>query len=415
MTLGEPKPDFVLSKVLAMLVRDIPGVEQEVSRYQVVRKEIGRAGARTKSAGSMGSNSSGGGEDPIGEEENKRVHRMATEWESSKRVRRGSLMNDGSTPEHDTLEALEDRPISLDGIQLDLSSIPKTFMAELQSELECQVCVQLFYDPITTPCGHTFCKKCLARSLDHSDKCPLCRSDFPSFTYFQQQPVNSTTLALINLAFPFLAAERNSEAEDKSNTLDTAIFVCTLAWPNLPTYIHIFEPRYRLMMRRVMDGDRHFGMVLPSRDGGISEYGTMLYVQSCNMIEDGRSIVETMGSYRFRLLEHGTHDGYTVGRIERVDDISPEQESELERLALERNPADYDADAPRGPPEPPTGAPGSGAPPAQQAIELSTDQLMNVCLEFVQTLRTGSAPWVLQRLNNTSESSSLLRVCRSLY
>lgn len=87
-----------------------------------------------------------------------------------------------------------------------------------------------------------------------------------------------------------------------------------------------------------MDGDRQFGMVLPSRnDGGLSEYGTMLQVQSCNMIEDGRSIVETVGTYRFRVLEKGTYDGYTVGRIERVDDISQEQENEMERVALARN------------------------------------------------------------------------------
>lgn len=258
--------------------------------------------------------------------------------------------------------------------------------------------------PITTPCGHTFCQKCLARSLDHSDKCPLCRSDFPSFTYFQSQPSTSTTTSLISTAFPLLSVERKAsiEAEQRSNTLDTPIFVCTLAWPNLPTYIHIFEPRYRLMMRRVMDGERQFGMVLPSRhDGGVSEYGTMLQVQSCNMIEDGRSIVETIGTYRFRVLEKGTFDGYTVGRIERVDDISSEQEAELEAAALARNPPEAEMRRRRVPTSPPPGAPGQGQPPAEQAIELSTAQLMNVCLEFVQTLRSGSAPWVLQRLNNT--------------
>lgn len=64
-------------------------------------------------------------------------------------------------------------------------------------------------------------------------------------------------------------------------------------------------------------------MVLPSRGTGsdhlqgVMEYGTMLEIQSVQMLPDGRSMVETVGSHRFRLMEKGSLDGYTVGRIER--------------------------------------------------------------------------------------------------
>jgi Lon protease-like protein len=47
------------------------------------------------------------------------------------------------------------------------------------------------------------------------------------------------------------------------------------------------------------------------------DYGTMLQIRRVQMLSDGRSFVETMGSYRFRVLERGSLDGYTVGRIER--------------------------------------------------------------------------------------------------
>ncbi|MCJ8734578.1 hypothetical protein PDJAM_G00237050 [Pangasius djambal] len=43
------------------------------------------------------------------------------------------------------------------------------------SDFECSLCMRLFYDPVTTPCGHSFCKNCLQRSLDHSPQCPLCK------------------------------------------------------------------------------------------------------------------------------------------------------------------------------------------------------------------------------------------------
>lgn len=50
--------------------------------------------------------------------------------------------------------------------------------------LECPICYDVFSDPITTPCGHTFCKKCLEdvqffKRTDSSSKneltCPMCR------------------------------------------------------------------------------------------------------------------------------------------------------------------------------------------------------------------------------------------------
>jgi Lon protease-like protein len=47
------------------------------------------------------------------------------------------------------------------------------------------------------------------------------------------------------------------------------------------------------------------------------EYGTMLEIQSVQMLPDGRSMVETVGAHRFKLLEKGSLDGYTVGRIEK--------------------------------------------------------------------------------------------------
>lgn len=47
-----------------------------------------------------------------------------------------------------------------------------------------------------------------------------------------------------------------------------------------------------------------------------SEYGTMLEVRSVQMLPDGRSMVETWGASRFRVVEKGTRDGYMVGRVE---------------------------------------------------------------------------------------------------
>ena len=44
-------------------------------------------------------------------------------------------------------------------------------------------------------------------------------------------------------------------------TKNVPIFVCTMAYPTVPCPLHVFEPRYRLMIRRsIQTGTKQFGM-----------------------------------------------------------------------------------------------------------------------------------------------------------
>jgi hypothetical protein len=43
----------------------------------------------------------------------------------------------------------------------------------------------------------------------------------------------------------------------------------------------------------------------------------MLKIQSVKTLHNGRSMVETRGTYPFQIMEHGTMGGYMVARIER--------------------------------------------------------------------------------------------------
>jgi len=46
------------------------------------------------------------------------------------------------------------------------------------------------------------------------------------------------------------------------------IFVCTIAFPSVPCPLHVFEPRYRLMLRRCLEHNgKEFGMCMPEKDG----------------------------------------------------------------------------------------------------------------------------------------------------
>ena len=53
-----------------------------------------------------------------------------------------------------------------------------------------------------------------------------------------------------------------------SETETLPVFVCTMAYPTLPCPLHVFEPRYRLMIRRCMESGRRFGMCSPAEEEG---------------------------------------------------------------------------------------------------------------------------------------------------
>ena len=50
------------------------------------------------------------------------------------------------------------------------------FAGELYEELTCGVCLDVLEDPVSTPCGHTFCRACIIKSLHRRKECPMDRT-----------------------------------------------------------------------------------------------------------------------------------------------------------------------------------------------------------------------------------------------
>ncbi|XP_026727892.1 uncharacterized protein LOC113494001 isoform X3 [Trichoplusia ni] len=182
------------------------------------------------------------------------------------------------------------------------------------SDMECILCCDTFTNPVTTPCGHMFCRICLERTMDYKKRCPLC---LRSLELFKLSDTRDTALVQ--------AALKSINVVNVPTPLEPdliPIFVCTVAYPSVPCPLFIFDPRYWLMIRRVLEsGSRRFGMVACDRGKSYVDYGTILEVRDCVHLEDGRSILSTIGLSRFKVIERGVRDGCEVARILRIADV----------------------------------------------------------------------------------------------
>ncbi|KAI0417707.1 ATP-dependent protease La domain-containing protein [Xylaria grammica] len=284
----------------------------------------------------------------------------------------------------------------------------------VRTEVDCQVCYAILLDPMTTACGHTYCRTCIYRILDHSDLCPICRRaiSIQAQADARTSHSNRRLVSMIKGFWADLVALRlqayRLERQANHGGFDVPIFVCTLSFPSMPLFLHVFEPRYRLMIRRAMEGDRTFGMVLGKSAHGsdgpdFMELGILLRIVSIEFFPDGRSLLETVGVSRFRITQHGFLDGYVVANIQKIDDISLAEEEMLEasELSRENDTVGLEAqDSTLGP----AGVPPSTVPPSPSAIPtgdldtISTRELVDFGVDFVRRSQQESVHWLAARL-----------------
>jgi len=106
--------------------------------------------------------------------------------------------------------------------------------------------------------------------------------------------------------------------------------------PAMPLPLHIFEPRYKIMIRRCLDEKLGFGMVLASNQS-IAKVGCTAAIQRIiKEYPDGRLDILTEGRSAFRLTEVLEEKEYYEGLVEYLTDepseISPAKETELFQL-----------------------------------------------------------------------------------
>ncbi len=99
-------------------------------------------------------------------------------------------------------------------------------------------------------------------------------------------------------------------------------------FPGRPLPLHIFEDRYRLMINTVLEGDRKFGVLLwnPTISKSVN-IGCATEIGEVVKLKDGRMNIMTVGLQRFRIVEIVKQQPYLVGKVEWLDDLTPDAET----------------------------------------------------------------------------------------
>ncbi|KAI3960436.1 hypothetical protein MKW92_036013 [Papaver armeniacum] len=97
-------------------------------------------------------------------------------------------------------------------------------MDKLREELSCAICLEICFEPSTTPCGHSFCKKCLKSAADKcGKKCPKCRQLIGNV---RSCIVNTSLWNTIQLLFPQEVEARKAVAA-KNSREEVNVFIST--------------------------------------------------------------------------------------------------------------------------------------------------------------------------------------------
>ena len=100
----------------------------------------------------------------------------------------------------------------------------------------------------------------------------------------------------------------------------------TVLFPHALLPLHVFEPRYRALTQRCLEGDKEFGVVLIERGHEVGggdvrfDVGTVARIVRAGQFDDGRWMLVTVGVQRLRVLEWLPDDPHPVARVERIEE-----------------------------------------------------------------------------------------------
>ncbi|XP_034050582.1 E3 ubiquitin-protein ligase TRIM38-like [Thalassophryne amazonica] len=97
-----------------------------------------------------------------------------------------------------------------------------------EEHFQCAICLEVFQQPVSTPCGHNFCMSCLTAYWDNSVvcQCPLCK------TTFDRKPVLGVNTFISDLVEQFKAVELTVGVTQSQNPQPVNAVLCDICIVN---------------------------------------------------------------------------------------------------------------------------------------------------------------------------------------
>ena len=104
-------------------------------------------------------------------------------------------------------------------------------------------------------------------------------------------------------------------------------------FPNEVLPLHIFEARYRLMLKSVLETDSLFGVVKwDPNTKSMANVGCCAHIIKHQTADDGRSNIITIGQQRFQVLEIVRSTPFYTGIVSWIDDEISQNLQDLDNL-----------------------------------------------------------------------------------
>ncbi len=104
-------------------------------------------------------------------------------------------------------------------------------------------------------------------------------------------------------------------------------------FPNEVLPLHIFESRYRMMLKSVLETDSLFGVVKwDPNTKSMANVGCCAHIIKHQTADDGRSNIITIGQQRFQILEIVRSSPFYTGIVSWIDDEISQNIQDLDNL-----------------------------------------------------------------------------------
>src|SRR5688500_7660667 len=103
----------------------------------------------------------------------------------------------------------------------------------------------------------------------------------------------------------------------------------SVLFPSVYLPLHVFEPRYRALVRDCLAGDREFGVVLIERGSEVggedvrTDAGTVARIVEAAELPDGRWALGAVGVRRLRVAAWLPDDPYPIAEVDDWPDPEP--------------------------------------------------------------------------------------------